>query len=246
MHFRKPMIGVLPLYDCQKNSYWMLPGYFEGITAAGGMPVMLPLVSAEEELAMICDSLDGFLFTGGQDVDPLIYDSPVMEWCREIYPPRDKMEVRLLKLIMTKDKPILGICRGLQLINGALGGRLFQDISQEMKRDVTVQHLQHHNYEFPIHDVKIQSDSLLYKILGKDSIRVNSIHHQGISELSPLVKAGACSDDGLIEAIEIPEMTFGLGVQWHPEFLFHKDDDALKLFRAFVDASKNNCESDFR
>lgn len=237
MHFTKPMIGVLPLYDCQKNSYWMLPGYFEGILAAGGIPVMLPLLSAEEDLTMLTDSMDGFLFTGGQDVDPEIYQKTVLEWCKEIYSPRDEMEVRLLKQVITKDKPILGICRGLQLMNSALGGSLFQDISQEMKRDLKVLHLQHHNYEFPIHDVKIERDSLLYKILQEDCIRVNSIHHQGISDLSPQVKASACSEDGLIEAIEIREMTFGLAVQWHPEFLFQKDSHALNLFKALVAAS---------
>lgn len=239
MHIKKPMIGVLPLYDCQKDSYWMLPGYFEGIMAAGGLPVMLPLLSTEEDLENFSDSLDGFLFTGGQDVDPEIYQKPVLEWCKEIYSPRDEMEVRLLKQVIAKDKPILGICRGLQLMNGVLGGSLFQDISQEMSRDIKVQHLQQHNYEFPIHDVKIERHSLLYKIIQEDCIRVNSIHHQGISELSPRVMGSAWSADGLIEAIEIRGMTFGLAVQWHPEFLFQKDGHALNLFKALVTASSN-------
>ena len=127
---KKPLIGILPLYDSVKKSLWMFPGYPEGITAAGGIPVILSILNQNEDIEAIADRLDGFVFSGGQDVDPLHYGEALLKYSNEIYPPRDQLELQLLRAVMARDKPIFGVCRGLQLINVALGGTLYQDINK--------------------------------------------------------------------------------------------------------------------
>lgn len=236
-NFKKPLIGIVPLYDSIKMSLWMYPGYTEGITAAGGIPVILSMLSDPEEIEEIADRLDGFLFTGGQDVDPDCYGQPLLTFCNEIYPPRDTMERLLLNAVIRRNKPILGVCRGLQFINAVLGGSLYQDITEQMDRESPILHDQPTNFENAVHQVSIERDSRLYDIMGMEKVRVNSMHHQGIDHLSPKLFATARSEDGLIEAIEMHELTFGLAVQWHPEFLWRKDEKTLNLFKAFVDAA---------
>lgn len=235
---KKPLIGVLPLYDSTKKSIWMYPGYTDGIIEAGGIPLVLSLLETEDDIDEIADRLDGFVFSGGQDVDPQYYREPVLKYSNELYPPRDRLETKLLNVVIKRNKPIFGVCRGLQLINVALGGSLYQDINEQMDRDIQILHEQQTNFEYPVHDVWIQKNTQLHDILGTDKIRVNSMHHQGISVLSPKLMATAYSDDGLVEAIEIPEITFGLAVQWHPEFLWREDEKTLNLFKTFVDASR--------
>jgi putative glutamine amidotransferase len=235
---KKPLIGILPLYDSIKKSLWMYPGYPEGITAAGGIPVILSILNQEEDIEAIADRLDGFVFSGGQDVDPQYYGEALLRFSNEIYPPRDQLELRLLRAVMNRDKPIFGVCRGLQLINVALGGTLYQDIDQQVKREFQIQHFQQNNYEFPVHQVNIEKNSRLYEIIGTETIRVNSMHHQAIAHLSPQLIAAAASGDGLVEAVEIRDLTFGLAVQWHPEFLWQQDDNTLKIMRAFIEAGR--------
>lgn len=234
----KPLIGILPLYDSEKRSIWMFPGYTEGITKAGGIPVILSILNQGEDIEGIADRLDGFVFSGGQDVDPLQYGEVLLKYCSEIYPPRDDLEIKLLVAVMKRDKPVFGVCRGLQLIKVALGGTLYQDINKQMKRDQQIQHFQQNNYEYPVHDVCVEKNSKLYEIVGSDKIRVNSMHHQGIKRLSSRLIATAFSEDRLVEAIEIPEISFGLAVQWHPEFLWRDDEKTLNLLQAFVEASR--------
>ncbi len=233
---KKPLIGILPLYDSIKKSIWMYPGYPEGITAAGGIPVILSILNCDEDIEAIADRLDGFVFSGGQDVDPRHYGEALLKYSDEIYPPRDQLELRLLRAVMDRDKPILGVCRGLQLINVALGGTLYQDINKQVKRDLPIQHFQQNNYEYPVHEVNIETNSRLYEIIGTETIRVNSMHHQAIARLAPQLIAAAASGDGLVEAVEIRNLTFGLAVQWHPEFLWQQDESTLKILLAFVDA----------
>ncbi|MBI4855920.1 MAG: gamma-glutamyl-gamma-aminobutyrate hydrolase family protein [Acetobacterium woodii] len=234
----KPLIGILPLYDSDKQSIWMYPGYTEGIARAGGIPIILSVLNQDKDIEAIADRLDGYVFSGGQDVDPLQYGEAMLECCNEIYPPRDDLEIKLLEAVMKRDKPVFGVCRGLQLINVALGGTLYQDINKQMKRDQQIQHFQQNNYEYPVHEVTIEKNSKLYEIVGSDKIRVNSMHHQGINHLSSRLIATASSSDRLVEAIEIPELSFGLAVQWHPEFLWRDDEKTLNLLQAFVEAAR--------
>lgn len=240
--YKKPLIGILPLYDSIKKSIWMYPGYPEGITAAGGIPVILSILNRDEDIEVIADRLDGFVFSGGQDVDPQHYGEALLKYCNEIYPPRDQLELRLLRAVIERDKPIFGVCRGFQVINVALGGTLYQDIDEQMKRQLTIQHFQQNNYEFPVHQVNIEKKSRLYEIIGTETIRVNSMHHQAIARLAPQLIATAVSADGLVEAVEIRELSFGLAVQWHPEFLWQQDENNLKILKAFVDAASKKME----
>ena len=228
----KPVIGVIPLFDYNKNSYWMLPGYFGGITEAGGLPVMLPLTNDSADIQQITFMCDGFLFTGGQDVDPKLYSARKTGACGECSPERDLMEELLLKRAMEADKPILGICRGIQFINAALGGTLWQDIPSQFSDTIT--HCQKPPYDVPIHEVNIRADSPLYDLLKADTIPVNSYHHQGVRALSPELLPMAEAPDGLIEAVYAPNKKFLWAVQWHPEFSYLKDGNSRLIFREFV------------
>jgi putative glutamine amidotransferase len=174
---QKPFIGVIPLIDYVKSSYWMLPGYFGGIIEAGGIPVMLPLTSENANIKQITEMCSGFLFTGGQDVSPEIYSARKIRACGEGSPERDAMETLLLKSTMQLDKPILGICRGIQFINASLGGTLWQDIPSQFSDSVT--HCQKPPYDVPSHEVYLDSGTPLHELLKTNEMPVNSYHHQG-------------------------------------------------------------------
>ena len=229
---KRPVIGVVPLIDYNKNSYWMLPGYFGGITEAGGLPVMLPLTDDIGTIGQLASMCDGLLFTGGQDVDPKLYSTRKIGACGECSPERDIMEEMLLKRAMELDKPVLGICRGIQFINAALGGTLWQDIPSQFSDTIT--HCQKPPYDVPIHEVSIEYSSSLYSLLKTDTLPVNSYHHQGIRELSPALLPMAKAPDGLIEAVYAPKQKFLRAVQWHPEFSYLKDENSRLIFREFV------------
>ncbi|MBO4234838.1 MAG: GNAT family N-acetyltransferase [Firmicutes bacterium] len=233
---RKPMIGVQALVDEKRDSYWMLPGYFDGITEAGGIPIMLPLTSDEDEIKQLVNTFDGFIFTGGHDVGPEVYgmtdETGNVEPCKD----RDDMEVILLREIMKVDKPVLGICRGLQFINAALGGDLYQDIPMRFPSDVN--HRQPAPYDEPIHSVKLEEGSWLASITGEEEIMVNSCHHQGIKNLAECLSVSAKADDGLVEAVEMPGKKYLKAVQWHPEFMHKKDAISREIFKDFVDACR--------
>lgn len=180
---KKPMIGVLPLYDSGKNSYWMLPAYMKAIENEGGIPVMLPLTTDKDNIRALADSLDGFLFTGGHDINPKIYKETAEEVCGEWCDERDGMEKLLFERVTELDKPAFGICRGLQLFNVLSGGSLYQDIPAQMEAEITVSHKQKPPYADPSHSVHIYKGTLLHEILQTEDIEVNSYHHQGIKTL---------------------------------------------------------------
>lgn len=231
---KKPIIGVLPLIDDPRNSYWMLPGYFNGLIAAGGIPVMLPLTSDKEILSQLADTYDGFLFTGGQDVSPSLYGEDTLPQCGEISKPLDEMENILLNELIGRDKPILGICRGIQFINAALGGTLYQDIPSQ--KPSKTEHHQSPPYDVPVHSVNITPNTPLYDILGQSELRVNSYHHQAVKELSPKLAAMAYSEDGLVEGVYMPDKKYIMAVQWHPELSYLKDKNSMLIFESFIKA----------
>ncbi|MBQ8617274.1 MAG: gamma-glutamyl-gamma-aminobutyrate hydrolase family protein [Clostridia bacterium] len=233
---KKPVIGVVPLVDMQRESYWMLPGYMKGIEMAGGLPMMLPLTSSKEDIRQILSLCDGILFTGGQDVEPKVYGAKRLDVCGECCAQRDAMEVLLLDEALRQDKPLLGICRGLQLFNACLGGTLYQDLPTQHVSDI--RHSQRPPYDVPVHSVRLFENTPLHALLKKREIRVNSYHHQAICNLSNQLEAMAAAPDGLIEAIYHPGKRFVWAVQWHPEFSYLKDSDNLAILRAFVCAAK--------
>lgn len=233
---KRPLIGIVPLVDIQRDSYWMLPGYMKGIEQAGGIPVMLPLISDHAPLRQLTDTVDGFLFTGGHDVSPSIYHEILTDKCGECCPKRDEMETMLLHLALARDKPMLGICRGIQFVNAALGGSLYQDLPSEYPSDV--EHHQSPPYDKPIHTVDIVRDTPLYELLRREKLSVNSYHHQAVRTLSSELQPMAYSEDGLIEAVWMPSARFLWAVQWHPEFSFHTDENSRKIFEQFIRAAR--------
>ncbi len=232
----KPVIGVVPLFDDEKDSIWMVPGYMEGIRMAGGLPIILPLKVQEDEIRQIVRMCNGFLFTGGHDVDPTLYGAPKSERCGPANHDRDVLEQRIFEYALKDDKPVFGICRGIQLINVLCGGTLYQDLPAEYKGTKVVEHHMQPPYDVPCHQVKIVRGTPLERILNKLTLEVNSYHHQAIKELSKNLKPMAISEDGLVEAVYMPGKKFIQAVQWHPEFIYLADEDACKLFKAFVDA----------
>lgn len=233
---QKPVIGVTPLFDRARDSYWMLPGYFQALEQAGAVPVMLPLTNDAAALSRAVEALDGFLMTGGPDVDPAYYGAEEIPSVNEICPERDAMEMTLLRLLWETDKPVFGICRGLQMMNVQRGGTLIQDIPTEHPSDV--EHRMKAPYDRAVHTVTVLKDSPLYRLFGTDSAGVNSSHHQAIKVLAPGLLPMAVAPDGLIEAICAPEKRFYWAVQWHPERLWVKDEMSRRLFAAFVNAAR--------
>ena len=229
----KKFVGVLALYDEFKESYWMLPGYMKAIEKAGAIPVMLPITNNISEIKDIAEKFDGFLFTGGHDVSPEIYNEKKKDYCGSVCYERDEMEDKLLHFVLEKDKPILGICRGIQFINASLGGTLYQDINSEY--NTYVEHHQNSPYSIPVHKVRIPVDSPLFKLLEKRKLKVNSYHHQAIKDLSPKLKVMALSEDNLIEGVYMPDKKFVWALQWHPEFVYNEDDDNYKILKKFVE-----------
>ena len=211
---KAPIIGVIPLIDYERNSYWMIPGYMNGLIAAGAFPIILPVITDAESAETAVQTCDGFLFTGGQDVSPEIYHNKRNSACGELSPERDNMEKLILDEAMKKDKPILGICRGIQFINAALGGTLWQDLPSQFSDEVI--HCQKPPYDIPIHDVNIEMDSPLY------------------AKLSPELKSMASAPDGLVEAVYAPGHRFLWAVQWHPELAYQRDENSRLIFQEFV------------
>ena len=230
----KPIIGLLPLWDDDKDSLWMLPGYMDGIRQTGGLPIMLPLTDSNDEINELTAMCDGFLFTGGHDVSPELYNESPLDGLVSSCQKRDIMESKLLNDALAADKPILGICRGIQFLNAALGGTLYQDLP--LQHPSAVEHHQTPPYDVPIHDVYIKKDTPLHDLLQMDSLRVNSYHHQAIRKLSPQLEIMAASTDDLVEAVYMPSHKFVWATQWHPEFSYLTDASSRAIFSKFVEA----------
>ena len=234
----KPIIGVMPLWDEEKESIWMLPGYMDGIQHAGGIPVVLSFSTDEAEIKRLAGLCDGFLFTGGHDVSPKLYHEEPMDGLISCCEVRDRMEMLYLHEAISTNKPVLGICRGIQFINAALGGTLYQDLSLQHPSDI--EHHQRPPYDVPIHEVMIAKASPLYCRLEKEKLSVNSYHHQAIKTLAYGLKVMAEAPDGLIEAVYMPGHRFLWAVQWHPEYSWKTDESSVMIFKAFIEAAEKS------
>ena len=234
---KKPMIGITPLYDDRLMSYWMIPGYMKGVQACGGIPVILPLTNKEEDMEEIMSRLDGFLITGGPDIDPRLYGEEVVIESGILTPNRDHTEMSVLKKAIELDKPVLGICRGMQIMNVAMGGTLYQDLASQHPEDCD--HTMPKPAIKPYHEVDIMKDTPLYQWIGQEVLGVNTLHHQAVKDLAEGLTVQAISKGGdLVESFWAPDKKFYCGVQWHPEFLFQKYPEHKTIFQAFVDACK--------
>ena len=202
--------------------------YMESLARAGAGMRWVELSDPEQAVqdALTCD---GLLLPGGGDMDPKFYGQERIPACGEPNLLRDAAEPLLLRAFLAADKPVLGICRGIQVMNAVLGGDLYQDIKP-------FEHLPHNGHWAKVHTVTVRRGTLLSRILGQDTVLVNSQHHQAVDRVAPGFTLAALSEDGIVEAIEKPDARFFLGVQWHPEWLSDADPAMQGLFDAFVNA----------
>ncbi len=228
---RDPLIGICPLRDEKTGDYKIYPEYADRIRRAGGVPVVLPLTEDESTADRFAEACDGFLFTGGHDVFPALYGEIPVEGLTFCFPERDRTEAALLARVLDRDKPVFGICRGLQFVNVFLGGTLYQDLASQRQGII---HTQPRPYDAPSHRNAVVRDTPLFDVCATDSIAVNSCHHQGVRALAPCLAVSAVAEDGLIEAAFMPEKRFVRLVQWHPELMPPDDSLSRRLFRDFV------------
>ena len=210
--------------------------YVSSVISAGAVPLMIPMEDSEENLRQTLELVDGMIFSGGHDIAPIRYGEEPHQKLQDICPERDAFDFLLYRLAKEHSLPILGICRGFQLMNVSEGGKLYQDLS--LKNTESLKHSQGHGPSIPTHTVKVEPGSKFYEILGKEEIRVNSFHHQAVKSTSENVAISGKALDNVVEAIELKNYPFGLGVQFHPEMLQAKEEDMKKIFAALVSAAK--------
>lgn len=222
------VIGITGNYEKKTKRYSIGKQYINAVQESGGIPFLLTPTDA------IPTFINGIILSGGGDIDPLLFgEEPYANMhATDIDPLRDAFELALYRYAITKKMPILGICRGMQLINIADGGTIFQDIYQQNKN--LLEHSQVVESTHKIHKVTCMENSNLYRMLGEKTVLVNSLHHQAVSHLGKHMVATAKSSDGIIEAIEHQSLPFVVGVQWHPEWLF----DHFVLFQTLIEKCK--------
>jgi putative glutamine amidotransferase len=237
----KPLIGITTtrlLNPSSHPAFGVNVAYTEAISIAGGLPVLIPLNLSNDELDGLLYRLDGILFTGGYDIDPHKYGGHSHPSVERIDKSRDEVEMHLIQSLIKSDKSFLGICRGLQVINVAMGGSLYEHIPDQAPGDII--HDNHHlPRNFLAHKVTIKTKNHLSEIIASSEVLVNSLHHQGVRNLANALLPAAYAPDGLIEAFELPGHPFGLAVQWHPEELL-EHEVMLRLFQAFIRSCQIN------
>lgn len=240
----KPIIGILAnISTIDKGSFIGLERvvlcneYIKAVENSGGVPIVIPTNTNKENIKIQLEAVDGVIISGGGDINPILYNEEPIKELGKVHPERDKFDIEAINFAVELKKPILGICRGLQSINVAFGGNLYQDLSQI---DVNlIKHEQDTKPYLGTHSIEIKPNTILSDILGNKTL-VNTYHHQSIKNLGNGLKAVAYSDDGVIEAIESKGDLFILGVQWHPEMMIENDERMLNLFKRFINECKIN------
>jgi putative glutamine amidotransferase len=206
--------------------------YSRATHSCGGAPILIPVAQNRDSLRIILDRLDGLLLSGGPDINPRLYGEEPLAGLGEIDESLDRMELEVTKMAFQKDLPIFAVCRGIQVLNVALGGTLYQDIGSQVQESIN--HTQKADKSINTHSIKIERKTLSYNLFRKKEIWVNGKHHQAIKDLAPGLIVSARASDGIIEATEYSGKKFVLGVQWHPEGTWEVDPYSKRLFRAFV------------
>ncbi len=232
-----PLIGLTGNY--RDGECTLSEGYFTSILKAGGVPVIIPPFEDHSSLINTINSLDGIIFTGGGDINPLFLKEEPVKELHSINHKRDRCEMIMAILAANRQIPILGICRGIQIMNAAFGGTLYQDINTQ-HTSPCIKHNQELSRSYPSHNVKIEKDSLLYSIFKTDVLPINSFHHQAVKDVASGFIPSARSADGIIEAIESSEFKSMIGVQWHPEcFILENDHSMMPLFEWLIKESSS-------
>lgn len=234
----KPLIGITCAQDVREKNFILREYYVHVIESCGGIPIILPPVEADN-IAKHIEVIAGLILSGGVDVDPAYFGGEPLPGCGEISPEMDHYEIELVKIYLQTSKPLLAICRGLQVLNIACGGLIYQDIYCELEVPL-LKHSQLAPKWHATHSVNLQTNSILYNIFGKSMLRVNSFHHQAVSIAAQDFEVVARSPDGIIEAIEHKYHPFAIGVQWHPECMAEKYEEQMHFFEKFVKYCKNS------
>jgi len=240
---KKPIIGISGsiliaeggVFTGYQRAY-VNHAYVEAVIKAGGIPFIIPFNIDKEITKEQIKYIDGLILSGGHDIFPQLFGEEPRQNIGETFLDRDNFDILLLKTAVDQKKPVLGICRGHQIINVAFGGTMYQDLSYN--KDIYIKHSQATKWDRPTHAVEVKENSFLSKIFGKEGL-VNSFHHQIVNKVADGFKITALSKDGAVEGIEnISDDKFILGVQWHPESMIHTDKNSVKLFEKFVERVK--------
>ena len=211
--------------------------YIQAITKFGGIPLIIPYLQ-EDMIAAIAHRIDGLLLTGGGDIDPTLFGEEPIPGLGNIVPDRDAFEIALVKKMLELNKPILGICRGIQILNIAIGGDMYQDLYSQSENK-TLQHNQLAPRSHASHFVQVKEGTRLSEIVWTETLKVNSFHHQAVRTVPNPFQVCALASDGMIEAIESKTHAFAIGLQWHPEGLLQKNDLAsTAIMESFISACK--------
>ena len=230
----RPVIGITGNYN--QETCTLAEGYYQSVLKAGGIPFIIPPFYETDRLGELLDRLDGIIFSGGGDINPLLLGEEPIKELHSITPERDLQELLLARLAYDRQIPMLGICKGIQIINAALGGTNYQDIHTQME-GIRIKHSQDQDRRYPSHQVSITDGSILAKLFGAE-LAVNSFHHQACKTAAPCLTVTAMSTDGVIEAVESNEFKSILGVQWHPEtYILRNSTDMLPIFEWLVSES---------
>ncbi|HTP41370.1 MAG TPA: gamma-glutamyl-gamma-aminobutyrate hydrolase family protein [Nitrospiria bacterium] len=240
----QPIIGVTSDFNAgdkdrpggREPTYFLRARYVQAIEAAGGLPLILPITDHRKEIGRLLDLVDGLLLTGsGPDLDPKLYNETKRYRFKVMSRERTGFELALARQAWEREVPTLGICGGMQLLNVAAGGSLYQDLPGQLK--TLLKHQQQAYATEPSHWVEVEPGTKLREIVKAPKIRVNSSHHQGVKSVSADLVVNARAEDGVIEGIEAPDHPFLVGVQWHPEFLYTSDPISRKLFTTLLAAA---------
>lgn len=240
---RKPLIGCTTYRKTSEQVpplelFGLMPSYIRAVVAAGGLPVMIPLGLDEEDLCAIFQRVDGLLIPGGGDIEPERYGGQLHPTVYGIDKDRDRVEFFLAQQAVQQDKPLLAICRGLQVFNVALGGSLWEDVHSLMPASMRHAYYLTHPRNYLAHTVQLAPNSVLrQQLAGQETSWVNSLHHQGINHLAGELTPVATATDGLIEGVEVSGHRYAVGVQWHPENLIDDDPVMLGLFTGLMEAA---------
>lgn len=226
--------GIFPGYERAYVNY----DYCTSIVRNGGAPFIIPVHNDEDVIARQVEQIDALILSGGQDVFPQNYGQEPKLKLGDTFPARDAFEFKLIQLAMEKQIPILGICRGFQILNVYFGGTLYQDASYIDNGKEPVKHWQGHQPTLQTHSVTIEKNSKLHEIIGQEKILVNSFHHQCVDQVGAGLRVLAQAEDGVVESIEKEDYPFLLGVQWHPEMLSKEVDSMAAIFRTLIKSSK--------
>jgi putative glutamine amidotransferase len=230
----RPRIGISLDADTSHGRYELKRTYVEAVLGAGGLPILVPFLTVEQDEDYL-GLIDGLVLSGGGfDVPPALYGEESREVCGPLIPERTETELRLVRAALARRVPVLGVCGGMQLLNVALGGSLFQDLPADAGIEG---HQQPAPKDVPSHDVEVAAGTRLAALVGAGRLRVNSTHHQAVKVVGPELVVSARAMDGVVEGIELPGHPFAIGVQWHPEAALRHEPRHAEIYRALVRAA---------